>query len=153
METSQKSISDAINVLSGRTSLLDPSHLDHVEGRLSALQSKMNLVVEKKQQIEDEEKVNKIGVLFNLVQKSQAMAGVLPGVVDRLDALQELHEQGKLNKACVSSLIPPARTTVPPVAIIIFTRRLFHVCIWRDIDKWRRTDNTTCKNNGSTERD
>lgn len=96
METSQKSISDAINVLSGRTSLLDPSHLDHVEGRLSALQSKMNLVVEKKQQIEDEEKVNKIGVLFNLVQKSQAMAGVLPGVVDRLDALQELHEQGKL---------------------------------------------------------
>ena len=95
VETSQKNVSAAISVLSARTSLFDPSVLDHVEGRLAALQSKMNAVAEKKQVIEDQEKERKINELYDLVQRIQSMANVLPAVVDRLDALQELHDQGK----------------------------------------------------------
>lgn len=54
METTQKNIMGAISVLSARTSLLDPAHLDHVEGRLAALQAKINAVAEKKAVIEDQ---------------------------------------------------------------------------------------------------
>lgn len=49
VETSQKSILGAISVLDARTTLFEPAHLDHIEGRLAVLQQKMNDVAEKKQ--------------------------------------------------------------------------------------------------------
>ena len=45
--------------------------------------------------IEDAEKQNKISELYDLVHQSQSMAAALPEVVDRLEALQGLHDQGK----------------------------------------------------------
>jgi hypothetical protein len=39
----------AIQVLGSRLSLLEPSHLDHVEGRLAALHQKMSAIADKKQ--------------------------------------------------------------------------------------------------------
>lgn len=93
METNQKSLMGAIGVLSSRTSLLDPGHLDHVEGRLFALQQKMNAVAEKKQVIDDTEKQNKISELYELVQKSEGMSSALPDIVDRLETLEGLHDQ------------------------------------------------------------
>jgi len=44
--------------------------------------------------IEDAEKQNKISELYDLVHQSESMAAALPEVVDRLEALQGLHEQG-----------------------------------------------------------
>ena len=44
--------------------------------------------------IEDAEKQNKISELYDLVHQSESMAVALPEVVDRLEALQGLHEQG-----------------------------------------------------------
>ncbi len=49
LETNQKSVFGAIKVLGSRLSLLEPSHLDHVEGRLAALHQKLNVIAEKKQ--------------------------------------------------------------------------------------------------------
>jgi hypothetical protein len=49
LETNQKSVFGAIQVLGSRLSLLEPSHLDHVEGRLAALHQKMNAIADKKQ--------------------------------------------------------------------------------------------------------
>ena len=45
--------------------------------------------------IEDAEKQNKISELYDLVHQSESMAAALPEVVDRLEALQGLHDQGK----------------------------------------------------------
>ena len=94
METNQKSVTGAIQVLSSRLSLLNPSHLDHVEGRLAALLQKMNTLAERKSVIEDSEKQSKISELYDLCIKTEANAVVLPEIVDRLDSLQTLHEQG-----------------------------------------------------------
>lgn len=93
LETNQKSVFGAIQVLGSRLSLLDPSHLDHIEGRLAALYQKMNAIAEKKQVIEDAKKQNKIFELYDLVHQSESMAAALPEVVDRLEALQGLHDQ------------------------------------------------------------
>jgi Dynamitin len=46
--------------------------------------------------IEDAEKQNKISELYDLVHQSESMAAALPEVVDRLETLQGLHEQGSI---------------------------------------------------------
>ena len=99
METNQKSVTGAIEVLSSRLSLLAPSHLDHVEGRLAALLQKMNTISERKAVIEDAEKQAKVSELYDLCMKTEAESVVLPKIVDRLDSLQTLHEQGERDDA------------------------------------------------------
>eukprot|EP00093_Oithona_nana_P006120 06120.XXX_9445_10891_1 [CDS] Oithona nana genome sequencing. len=93
VETNTKNISSAISVINSRLGLLEPVHLDHVEGRLAALLQKLNTVNEKKANLEDTEKNNKIAELYEMVTANQSVALALPEVVDRLDSLQALHEQ------------------------------------------------------------
>ena len=54
----------------------------------------MNVIAERKNVLEEQEKSTKISELYDLVQRSEGTAQALPEVVDRLDALQGLHEQG-----------------------------------------------------------
>ena len=93
LETSNKSIFETIDLLSARQALFEPNHLDHIEGRLAALQQKMNAVAEKKSALENHEINGKVGELYDMVQRSEVMAQVLPDVVDRLESLEGLHEQ------------------------------------------------------------
>ncbi|XP_067119337.1 dynactin subunit 2-A [Centruroides vittatus] len=93
LQTNDKSIVNAIHILSARTSLLDPTHLDQVEGRLVALQQRLLLISEKKTQVEDIEKQNKISELYDLLKKTEMLNVNMPVIMDRLLALKELHEQ------------------------------------------------------------
>ena len=93
IETNQKNVVGSIEVLTSKLALLEPSHLDHVEGRLAALIQKMNAVAERNAVIEDAEKQNKIAELYDLCIKTEANSVALPEIVDRLDALQLLHEK------------------------------------------------------------
>lgn len=93
VETNTKNVTSAISVLNSRLGLLEPAHLDHIEGRLAALLQKLNTISEKKAALDDAEKNNKIAELYEMVTANQAMATALPDVVDRLDSLQALHEQ------------------------------------------------------------
>merc|ERR1719445_2512200 len=79
LETNAKSIAGAASVLMSRTALLQPAHLDHVEGRLALL--------------DDAEKQSRIDELYESVQKYDGMAAALPDIVDRLETLQGLHQQ------------------------------------------------------------
>ena len=54
LETNAKSIAGAASVLMSRTALLQPAHLDHVEGRLALLAQKMNDVAERKAALLDD---------------------------------------------------------------------------------------------------
>ena len=54
----------------------------------------MNSIAERKNILEEQDKSNKISELYDLVQRSEGTAQALPEVVDRLDALQGLHDQG-----------------------------------------------------------
>ena len=92
-ETNQKNVVGSIEVLTSKLSLLEPSHLDHIEGRLASLAQKMNVISEKKSQVEDAEKQNKITELYDICNKTEANSVALPELVDRLDALQLLHEK------------------------------------------------------------
>ncbi|CAB4061437.1 DCTN2 [Lepeophtheirus salmonis] len=100
IETNQKSIVKAISTLSAKTHLLNSSNLNHVEGRLGALQQKLKEITEKNSAIENVEKMSKISELYDLVQKNQSIATSLPGIVDRLEALESLHNEAlQFNKA------------------------------------------------------
>merc|ERR1711973_758348 len=93
METNQKTVTGAMQVLNSRLNLQSPSHLDHVEGRLAALLQKMNNVADKKAVLDDAEKQSKISELYDVCMKAEANAVVLPNIVDRLESLQTLHQQ------------------------------------------------------------
>lgn len=92
-ETNQKNVVGSIEILTSKLSLLEPSHLDHIEGRLASLTQKMNVISEKKVQVEDAEKQNKISELYDICSKTEANSVALPELVDRLDSLQLLHEK------------------------------------------------------------
>jgi len=68
--------------------------------------------------IEDAEKQNKISELYDLVHQSESMAEALPEVVDRLEALQGLHNQGQ-NKLRILSLWQKLNFTLSLLAYFI----------------------------------
>lgn len=51
-------------MLSARTKLLDPSQLEHIEGRMLALNHKLTQAAEKKDALENAEKQTKVLVAF-----------------------------------------------------------------------------------------
>lgn len=108
LETSNKSVLAAVETLSARTSLFEPGHLDHVEGRLAALQAKLTALAaerSKEQQNGDlAKKEAKINELFDLVQRTQTTATALPTLVDRMESLQELHERASQFGKAVAQL-------------------------------------------------
>ncbi|XP_068224321.1 dynactin subunit 2-A, partial [Palaemon carinicauda] len=58
--TNHKSVLGAVQVLSSRLALLEPAHLDHIEGRLHAVHTRMNSISEKKSAIEEADKQSKV---------------------------------------------------------------------------------------------
>ncbi|ELU15537.1 hypothetical protein CAPTEDRAFT_132300 [Capitella teleta] len=92
-ETSNKSLIVTVALLTSKTRLLEPSQLDQVEGRLVALNQRLTHISDKKEQAEQSDKLGKVTELYEIVQKWNGVSDVLPHVVDRLNALKELHEQ------------------------------------------------------------
>jgi len=92
METNRKNISEAVNVLAAKTALLDPNHLDHIEGRLAALQQKLSR--DTKVSLESEEAKSQLDRLEEITTQSSSLYTSLPAVIDRLEVLQSLHCQG-----------------------------------------------------------
>ncbi|XP_066973011.1 dynactin subunit 2 isoform X2 [Macrobrachium rosenbergii] len=91
--TNHKSVLGAVQVLSSRLALLEPTHLDHIEGRLHAVHTRMNSISEKKSAIEEADKQSKVTELYELVKKTESLCSAVPEVVDRLVSLETLHDQ------------------------------------------------------------
>ncbi|KAF2348561.1 Dynamitin [Trinorchestia longiramus] len=89
--TREGSVLGAVTSLGQRLALLEPAQLDHIEGRLHAVHTKMNVIAEKAEQ--SPEKETKVQELYELMQKCDVMCCALPEVVDRLVALQGLHNE------------------------------------------------------------
>ncbi|XP_053645230.1 dynactin subunit 2 isoform X2 [Cherax quadricarinatus] len=102
--TNHKSIVGAVQVLSARLALLEPAHLDHVEGRLHAVHTRMNSISEKKAVIEDADKQSKVSELYELVKKTEGLCSTLPEVVKRLMSLEAMHEQAMQFSASLKQL-------------------------------------------------
>ncbi|KAA0200804.1 hypothetical protein HAZT_HAZT005832 [Hyalella azteca] len=89
--TREGSVLGAVTALGQRLALLEPAQLDHIEGRLHAVHTKMNAIAEKAEQ--SPEKDAKVHELHELMQKCDVMCCALPEVVERLVALQGLHSE------------------------------------------------------------
>ncbi|KAI1899971.1 hypothetical protein AGOR_G00067420 [Albula goreensis] len=87
------SLMDTMDLLQARVSALDSATLDQVEARLQSVLGKMNEIAKHKAAIEDAETQSKVSQLYDVVQKWDSMATILPQVVQRLIAVKELHEQ------------------------------------------------------------
>ena len=83
METNKKSLAGAVNVLAAKTALLDPNHLDHVEGRLAALQHKLTRLSDSSSSLDTAENKTKLDELDDITSKSRGMYEALPEVIDR----------------------------------------------------------------------
>lgn len=92
METGKKNIMQAVQVLSAKTTLLDPNNLANIEGRLGALQQKLGQLQEDNSSL-DSESMSKLEGLLSVVERSQPMYTTLPTVIQRLETLQSLHEK------------------------------------------------------------
>jgi len=92
METGKKNIMQAVQVLSSKTTLLDPNNLANIEGRLGALQQKLGQLQEDNSSL-DSESLSKLEGLLSVAERSQPMYTALPTVIQRLETLQSLHQQ------------------------------------------------------------
>ncbi|KAJ8024363.1 Dynactin subunit 2-B [Holothuria leucospilota] len=84
---------DSVETLQSQVSMLDVNLLDHTEARITNLLLKMDQVKEKSAEAGEVDKESKISELYDLVKKWDSVADSLPNIVDRMKALQELHEQ------------------------------------------------------------
>ncbi|KAF7252948.1 hypothetical protein EG68_08856 [Paragonimus skrjabini miyazakii] len=116
-DTAQLSLMEAATRLSARTALLQPNHLDMIETRLSALQTKLQTITEKRETISDADTQNKaswlyprfrclviVAELYELVKKWDDVVDSLPMIVERLSELKSLHEEASEFSNALSAL-------------------------------------------------
>lgn len=92
METGKKNLTDALQVLSSKTAMMDPGKLDHIEGRLGALQQKFGAAQENKTSL-DSERVRKLDEMIAVGERSKPLYDSIPDTIGRLESLQDLHLQ------------------------------------------------------------
>ncbi len=86
-------LQEAVSQLQTQMNLLDPVQLDHVDARIQSVLQHLNQVKEKKKTAEEAGKESKISELYDMVEKWDGIADTVPSVVERLQALKDLHEQ------------------------------------------------------------
>ncbi|CAB3378752.1 Hypothetical predicted protein [Cloeon dipterum] len=93
-DTNNMSLSAAVQFLSRKATLLDSAQLDHIEGRLTALSTKMNQLVEQSSASKEEnEQDKKVSEMYDLIVKCEQLTAALPEIANRLAAVHSLHEQ------------------------------------------------------------
>ena len=92
-QTDNQNLTKSLKILEGRKAFMRPQHIEHVESRLSALNFKINSISEQKSAVENATKDDKVNKLAALVtSQSSLAAGVLPELVERLEAVSSLRE-------------------------------------------------------------
>lgn len=75
-------------------SLVENQSLDLIESRLQMIAQRVNQLNEKKGLVEDHEKLSRVNELYNMLCNWKDMSILLPSIVDRLSALNDLHQKG-----------------------------------------------------------
>lgn len=99
-----KSVIGLVENLSTKMNLIEKQSLEQTESRLQAVTHRVNQLNEKKVVIEDQEKLNKVNELYNMVSKWKDVSAVVPSVVERLAALNEVHQKAFEFPAILSRL-------------------------------------------------
>ncbi|KAG7196662.1 hypothetical protein KM043_015999 [Ampulex compressa] len=87
-------IVDAVQQLGAKVALLDPSQLDVIECRLATLLHTMDSIAQKRSAIApDSEQEQKIADMYEIMKKMEPLMQILPQTVDRMLALNTIHQQ------------------------------------------------------------
>ncbi len=73
--------------------LVEKQSLEQVETRLQAVVHRISQLNEKKLLVEEQEKLSKVSELYGMVCKWKDISAVVPVVVERLSALNEIHQK------------------------------------------------------------
>lgn len=92
--SNERTISDAVAVLSRKVSQLDPSHLEQIDGRLTSLSQKLIQIQERKGRVEDVERDARLSTLLQICKETESQRLALPLIVSRLNSLSQLEQQG-----------------------------------------------------------
>lgn len=88
---------DAVQSISAKAALLQPSQLDVVEGRLGNLVKTMNAIQEKSSANgQDANREQKILELYDIAKTTEPIAQILPEMLHRMQTLESLHKYGKV---------------------------------------------------------
>jgi len=90
--TDSLALVDAVDTLESRRYALAADHLSHVEGRISALVSKLNALKEQKKKVSAAKNVSEVSQLFGSLESRAGIVTVLPDIIERLQDLKELHQ-------------------------------------------------------------
>jgi DNA repair ATPase RecN len=82
-----------VESLSSKVNLLDGESLEKVDTRLQLLLQRVNQLSEKKNLVEDQEKLSRVNELFQMVSNWKDVSSTVPSLVARLSALNELHQK------------------------------------------------------------
>ena len=111
-QTDHQNLAKCMQILESRKSLLNPQHIDHVEGRLSALTYKINSISEQKTAVEAANKDDKLSKLSGLLSGQCVLAtAVLPHLVTRLESVAQLQTESSSWSEVVSSVEQQQRET------------------------------------------
>lgn len=87
---------EAVQQVSTRAALLQPNQLDLIETRIAALADKMDGIAEKStasgRDVSSEQKVLE---LYDIAKRTEPIAHLLPNMLQRMQALENLHNYGK----------------------------------------------------------
>lgn len=86
---------EAVHLLMGQLSVLGSSQLDAVDTRVSNLLPKLEQTSTKIDS-QDPEKDKKINELYEIILKAKQESHLLPDVLQRMVALESLHQKGKI---------------------------------------------------------
>ena len=88
--TEGRTLQYAADNLAAKRSYFQQQHLDHVEGRLAALNLKMNVVGEQKEAVLAAREEDKLSKVSRLVEGQASLATVLPDLLARLEEVDQL---------------------------------------------------------------
>jgi hypothetical protein len=75
-------------------SLIEKQSLEQTESLLHGISKQVSQLNEKKSLVEDQEKLSRVDELYTMVSKWKDMSAIVPSVVSRLSALNDIHQKG-----------------------------------------------------------
>lgn len=83
-----------VESLNTKINLIDSQTLEQIESRLQMISQRVSQLNDKKNLIEDQEKLNRVNELYTMISKWKDVSATVPAIVERLTALNDLHQKG-----------------------------------------------------------
>ncbi|XP_026463247.1 dynactin subunit 2-like [Ctenocephalides felis] len=93
LATGRNTLMEAAQVLSSRVSMLQSPQLDQIDMRLGFIGSKMDSIITQQGGAQAAEKDQKIIELYDHIKKSEDIYQLVPDLLERMQALTELHKE------------------------------------------------------------